>query len=118
MLKFVPVPGVGAGVWTMDGNLAHYLDRLLLPGRLYYGTWDVEGLLTTIPAVTTCLLGVLTGHCLRPSGSGKGQNLTAEQRAKYLFLGGLALSALGLLLSRLTIGAVLITAGIVLVSMS
>lgn len=99
VLKFVPVPGVGAGVWTMDGNLAHYLDRLLLPGRLYYGTWDVEGLLTTIPAVTTCLLGVLTGHWLRPSGGGKGQKLTAEQRAKYLFLGGLALSALGLLLS-------------------
>lgn len=96
LMRFVPVPGVGAGVWTVEGNLAHYLDQLLLPGRLYFGGWDPEGLLTTVPAVATCLLGVLTGHWLRAGARG-GQG-RAERRALYLFLGGLVLVGLGLLL--------------------
>ena len=42
-------------------NLEAYIDRLLTPGRLYQKTWDPEGLLSTIPSVSTCLIGVLTG---------------------------------------------------------
>lgn len=42
-------------------NLEAYIDRLLTPGRLYQKTWDPEGLLSTIPSVGTCLIGVLTG---------------------------------------------------------
>ena len=99
VMKFVRVPGYGAGVWTVQGNLAHYLDSRLLPGRLFYGDWDPEGLLTTVPAVATCLLGVLSGHWLRSSGKVGSRTLTAEQRAKYLFLGGLATGVVGLLVS-------------------
>lgn len=99
VMKFVPVPGHGAGVWTVQGNLAGYLDRRLLPGRLFYGDWDPEGLLTTVPAVATCLLGVLSGHWLRSSEKVGSRTLTAEQRAKYLFLGGLVTSVVGLLVS-------------------
>ncbi len=61
----IPVPGYGAGVLTPDGNLAAYIDSLFLPGRKYQGTWDPEGLLSTIPAVASTLVGSVTGCWLR-----------------------------------------------------
>ena len=71
VMKLVPVPGFGAGVLTPEGNFASYIDRLFLPGRFCcfeYG--DNEGLLSTVPAVSTALLGVLSGHWLRSSYTG------------------------------------------------
>lgn len=61
-----PVPGYGAGLLTQDGNPAAWLDRLLLDGHLWSQsrTWDPEGILSTVPAVATCLLGVFTGELL------------------------------------------------------
>jgi len=71
IMTLIPVPGVGAGVLTPEGNLSGYLDRLLLPGRFCcYDFGDNEGILSTIPAVSTTLLGVLSGHWLRGSRSG------------------------------------------------
>jgi predicted acyltransferase len=61
----IPVPGYGAGVLTMQGSLESYIDRLLLPGRLHDGIHDPEGVLSTIPAIGTALLGVLTGSFLQ-----------------------------------------------------
>ncbi|MFT5765167.1 MAG: putative acyltransferase [Saprospiraceae bacterium] len=54
-----------AGNYQRGVNLEAYLDRHLLPGRLYQKTWDPEGLLSMIPSVGTCLLGVLTGLWIR-----------------------------------------------------
>ncbi len=65
LMALVPVPGYGAGVLTEDGNLAAYVDRLLLNGHLYTSTWDPEGVLSTLPAVATALMGVLAGLYLR-----------------------------------------------------
>ncbi|RPI22793.1 MAG: DUF5009 domain-containing protein [Acidobacteria bacterium] len=65
LMRFVPVPGHGAGNLTPEGNLAAYVDSLLLPGRMWQKTWDPEGLLSTIPAIATGLLGHLTGFLLR-----------------------------------------------------
>lgn len=65
LLSLVPVPGIGAGVLTPEGNLAGYVDRLWLPGRLHRTIYDPEGILSTIPAVATALLGVFTGQFLR-----------------------------------------------------
>jgi predicted acyltransferase len=65
IMKLIPVPGFGAGVLTPEGNLAAYIDSFLLPGRMWQGTWDPEGLLGTLPAISTALLGLLTGHWLR-----------------------------------------------------
>jgi predicted acyltransferase len=66
IMKLVPVPGVGAGVITPEGNLSGYLDRLIIPLRFCcYNFGDNEGLLSTLPAISTCLLGVLAGHWLR-----------------------------------------------------
>ncbi len=96
-MRFVPVPGYGAGVWTPWGNLARYVDMHLLPGKPYWDTWDPEGILSTVPAVATGLLGVLTGHWLRAKRGPRGRALTAEARAGYLFLAGVLGVALGLL---------------------
>lgn len=45
-------------------NLAAWLDRQLIPGRLYEKTWDPEGLLSTLPSLGTGILGMLAGHVL------------------------------------------------------
>lgn len=99
IMRFVPVPGYGAGIWTVQGNLPRYIDNLLLPGRLFYGSWDPEGLLTTIPAFATCLLGVLSGYWLRATEWYQGRAINREQRTLYLFFGGTALVILGLLIN-------------------
>jgi predicted acyltransferase len=69
ILTFVPNPESGvAGDLSKEGNLGGYLDRTYLPGKIldkYYGYGDNEGLLSTIPAVATALLGTLAGQWLR-----------------------------------------------------
>jgi predicted acyltransferase len=45
-------------------NLASHLDFQYLPGRLYDTYFDPEGLLSTFPAIVTCLLGVFAGLLL------------------------------------------------------
>jgi len=66
LLKLVPVPGYGAGVLTMDGSLAGYVDRTLLYNHLWVAhRFDPEGLVSTLPAVASCLLGVFAGEWIR-----------------------------------------------------
>jgi len=67
LMTFVPVPGYGAGNLTPQGNLAAYIDRALLSGHPWSQsrTWDPEGILSTLPAIATVLLGVLLGNFLR-----------------------------------------------------
>jgi predicted acyltransferase len=89
-MLLIPVPGHGAGVLTPEGNLAAWVDQLLTPGRLWKGTWDPEGLLSTIPAVGTALMGVLCGYRLRASGD---QRMTGGG----MFVAGWALIVAGLL---------------------
>lgn len=64
-LKLVPVPEFGAGDLARGHNLTDYLDRILLPGKLYGGNHDPEGLLGTIPAIATALFGAITGQYLK-----------------------------------------------------
>jgi len=83
-MALIPVPGFGAGLLTPEGNLASYLDRLLLPGSFCCFTFgDNEGLLSTIPAIGTCLLGALSGHWLR-------SEFSMKQKTVGLFLAGVA----------------------------
>jgi predicted acyltransferase len=91
LMTLVPVPGYGAGVLGKEGNLAAYLDNLILgPGHLYgpQGTWDPEGLLSTVPAIVTTLMGVLAGEHLRSARS------QLDKAANLLFFGSL-LTAVG-----------------------
>ncbi len=66
LLKLIPVPGFPPGTLTINGNLVGYIDRsLFLPGQLLWRTFDPEGLLSTLPAISTALLGVFTGYWLK-----------------------------------------------------
>lgn len=75
LLRWVPVPGAGMPgrdipFMDMTQNLVSWIDRGLLPHHLYlyapdHNTRDPEGLLSTLPAVGTALMGVLTGLWLR-----------------------------------------------------
>ena len=65
LLTFVPVPGFGAGDFAEGHNLANWFDAQWLPGRKHDGDHDVEGILSTLPAIASCLLGVLAGVRLR-----------------------------------------------------
>lgn len=71
-MKLVPVPGHSAGSLEPDSNLAAYVDRAVLgTAHLWKSskTWDPEGLLSTLPAVATVLLGVFAGRWLRSDRS-------------------------------------------------
>ena len=83
----VPVPGYGAGVLEPVGNLAQYVDSHLLAGHMWKPDWDPEGLLSTIPAIVTCLLGIYAGEVLR---SGEPP---ADRTARLAVSGFLALMA-------------------------
>lgn len=89
MMELVPVPGVGAGVLEPGLNLAAWVDSVLVPGKMWQGTWDPEGILSTLPAVVTGILGMLAGRILAAV------NLSEEKRVLWLFLGGFVLFAVG-----------------------
>ena len=90
LMTLVPVPGYGAGRLDVEGNFAHYIDRIVLGAHnyAYTKTWDPEGIVSTLPAIATALFGVIAGHILRI-----GRTLT--QRAAWLFAVGVLLLAAG-----------------------
>jgi predicted acyltransferase len=67
LLTRVPVPGFGPGVLTPQGNLASWLDRRLMGGHLENALQDPEGLLSTVPAFATSLIGLIAGRRLAPA---------------------------------------------------
>jgi predicted acyltransferase len=74
IMRFVPVPGFGIPgrdipFMDPDRNIVAWLDRKLFMGRLYNGTRDPEGIVSTIPAIGTTLMGVLTGQWLHSESS-------------------------------------------------
>ncbi len=80
---FVPVPGVGAGLLTPEGNINGFIDRLLLPGRLAYdsngfidsgqGIYDALGILSTVSSIGVTFMGYFAGMILK-------HNLYSEYR--------------------------------------
>ena len=85
LLKFTSAPGFHPGDLTPMGNFASYMDRTLLPGHLYVpypdgrpNMHDPEGLFSTIPAISTGLLGIMAGLVLKSK--------TLSQNAKTLRL--------------------------------
>lgn len=90
-MMLIPVPGYGAGVLTMEGSLESYIDRLLLPGRLHDRIHDPEGILSTIPAIGTALLGVFAGQFLKSTD----ERWSMLKKGLLLLVAGLALIALG-----------------------
>ncbi len=83
-MMLYPVPGCGAGLLTMECNPASYFDRMILPGRLHVKIHDPEGLVSTIPAICTALMGIFAGELLRTSE----ETLTKNNKVVYLLAAG------------------------------
>ncbi|MDR3714119.1 MAG: heparan-alpha-glucosaminide N-acetyltransferase domain-containing protein [Puia sp.] len=80
-MTLIPVPGYGYAILEPGKNLAAWLDHYVIPGRMWQGTWDPEGVLSTFPAIVTGICGMLAGHLVI-------SRKTAEQKIIWLFLGG------------------------------
>lgn len=89
-MMFLPVPGIGAGYLEEGKNLANWIDARWLPGRKWDGDHDPEGLLSSLPAIGTCLLGVLAGCWMRRPAEGRGLGTTTG-----LLVAGVVLLGLG-----------------------
>jgi len=90
LMAWIPVPGHGTGSFARGANLSNYLDSILLGSHVWKSTapWDPEGLLSTIPAISTTLLGVLTGHLLR-------SRLKPLEKTVYMLIAGNVLFFVG-----------------------
>jgi predicted acyltransferase len=83
-----PLFGCGTGGLEPHGNFSEYIDNLVLNGKVigmhvWKGgkTWDPEGVFSTVPAIATCLFGIMTGHLIR-------SKQTPEAKTAWLFVGG------------------------------
>jgi len=91
-MKWIPVSGHGPGDLAPGHNLADFIDQHVLPGKLLHaGERDPEGILSTIPAIGTALLGALTGQFL------KNARYSGYAKTLAMFVAGLASVGLALL---------------------
>ncbi|MGA3238985.1 MAG: heparan-alpha-glucosaminide N-acetyltransferase domain-containing protein [Bryobacteraceae bacterium] len=92
VMMLAPVPGYGAGDLAVGHNFANYVDRVVLGAHNYANTksWDPEGLISTLPAIATALLGVMAGYILKLKRD-------LSERTTWLYLTGSILIALGLI---------------------
>lgn len=94
-MVWIPVPGYGAGlIDSATGNLAAYVDRMVFGKHLWVGAqreWDPEGLLSSLPAIATTMLGVWTGLLLRD------KSLSPVDKTAQLMVRGAVLLVIGYL---------------------
>jgi predicted acyltransferase len=90
LVMTVPAPGYAAGDLTKDGSLPSFVDRVVFGKHVWAQAkvYDPEGILSTIPAVVTTLIGVLTGTWLRSERS-------RIEKAAGMFVAGAVLVAIG-----------------------
>jgi predicted acyltransferase len=95
-MMLVPVPGHGPGDLSPDGNLAAWIDHLVLGHHTWKkapGPGDPEGILSTVPAIATALLGLFAGDWLRSPR-------TRREKLSGLLLWGCVATVAGLVLGR------------------
>lgn len=94
IMTFIPVPGVGYANLEKETNLAAWLDRTILTEAHLWKevkTWDPEGILSTIPAIASCIFGILIGSWL------KRKDLENSYKISWMFSIGLMAVILGLI---------------------
>lgn len=87
-MTLIPTPGYSSAILEPGKNLAAWIDLQLLPGKLWNETWDPEGLLSTLPSVSTATIGMLTGSFLL-------SKKTWEQKVNYMLVAGFMLTIIG-----------------------
>jgi len=91
LMTLVPVPGFGPANLEPGTNLAAWSDRLFFGEHLWSQskTWDPEGVLSTVPAIVTGMLGMLTGQLMDRLEN-------PSERVSWLFVFGMVLMVSGL----------------------
>ena len=84
----IPVPGYWTGTIAPDGNLPQYIDAIVLGAHRWKANWDPEGILSTFPAIATCLIGAWTWMRIKVEE-------TIERRALTLMVCGAAFLLMG-----------------------
>ncbi|MEX0273727.1 MAG: acyltransferase family protein [Flavobacteriaceae bacterium] len=64
LMVMVPVDGMTSTLDRAPNNLANYIDLKVLGGHMWKPDYDPEGILSTIPAIVSSLLGIFTGLIL------------------------------------------------------
>jgi predicted acyltransferase len=90
ILDAIPVPGSDSSDFIFESNLAAWVDERFLPGNAYFGRWKPDGILTTFPAIGTCLIGALLGDLIR-------SHCSAHTKILVLIVGGLISLGVGFL---------------------
>ena len=91
IVAFCPNPDIaGHDVFSMEGWIGGYIDRITLPGELYYTVHDPEGLFGIIPAIATALLGMSAGEIV------KAEKYRPTQKSMYMAILGAILVCIGL----------------------
>lgn len=93
LMTVIPVPGVGYANLEPESNLAAWFDRVILtPAHVYKPAkvWDPEGLLSTLPAIGTGIIGMLVGRWIRT-------NRPETEKVAWLFTAGCLLLLAGVI---------------------
>lgn len=87
-MVFIPNPALGKVSLEPGTNIAALIDSYILPGKMWQGTWDPEGLYSTLPAIATGIIGMLVGKLLI-------SDLVRDRKIIWLFVIGVGLSISG-----------------------
>jgi predicted acyltransferase len=90
MMTFIPVPGFGAGDFAEGHNLANWIDQNYLPFFKWDGNHDPEGILSSLPAIASTLLGIFAGLVI------KNGQVAPVRKVRLLLLWGIVGVAAGL----------------------
>ena len=87
-MTLIPTPGMGKVMLEPGNNLAAWIDQQYLPGKMWQGNWDPEGILSTFPSIVSGISGMLAGRLLL-------SELSPNEKVNYLTTTGLFLAAAG-----------------------
>jgi len=91
-MTLIPTPGEGKVMLERGVNLAAWFDSKYLPGTMWQGTWDPEGILSTFPSIVSGITGMLAGAIML-------SKRTAERKVIWLMVTGFLMSIAGYLWS-------------------
>jgi predicted acyltransferase len=92
VMVFIPTPGYDKAMLEPGVNLAAWVDQQLLPGKMWQGTWDPEGILSTFPSFVTGITGMLAGKLLV-------SKKTIDDKVVMLFFWGFISCVIGMIWS-------------------
>lgn len=94
LMMWVPVPGCGAGSFTVECNFARWIDGTVLAGHMWSRSkvWDPEGLVSTLPAIANTMFGIFAGQILA-------SRREAREKTIWLFVAGNLLVFAGMMAS-------------------